>query len=388
MLMSWIVSGSHSLTDERFMEVRFESVTKKYGDFIAVNQLDLNIKSGALHFLLGPSGCGKTTTLRMLAGLESVSGGKLFFDGKDVTNLAAADRGIGMVFQNYALWPHMTVRENIAYGLKLKKLPKSEISERIEEVLAFTQLTNFADRLPGQLSGGQQQRVALARALAIRPSVLLLDEPLSNLDAKLRMEMRENILRIHKQTKITTVYVTHDQKEALSMGSHISVMHSGNLIQTDHPKKLYNHPNNPFIAGFIGETNFLDGKVVEKINNAHGEDGWLVDTSLGKILAKQTAMAECNPGMSVTLSIRPEAVAVLWEKQGESTNVFSLDLEHLTYLGESEQFYFRGTGTTSLKANLYHTPDHDFKEGDKVDCFMNPSDVLILPPQQDMGPGT
>lgn len=366
------------------MEVRFESVTKSYGNFVAVNKFDLKIESGSLHFLLGPSGCGKTTTLRMLAGLESVSSGKLYFDGKDVTNLAAADRGIGMVFQNYALWPHMTVRENIAYGLKLRKMSTREINDRIDEVLEFTQLVPFVERLPGQLSGGQQQRVALARALAIRPNVLLLDEPLSNLDAKLRMEMRENIMRIHKQTKITTVYVTHDQKEALSMGSHISVMHSGNLIQTDNPKKLYNHPVTPFIAGFIGETNFLDGKVIS--TSADG-NAWVVETQMGKITAGQSAI-KCEPGMDVCLSIRPEAVSVIWENELEGNNVFSLELEHLTYLGESEQFYFKDANGLALKANLYHTPDHRFKEGDLVSCQFKPSDVLVLPPQQDMGPGT
>ena len=264
------------------MEVVFKNVFKRYGEFTAVKNLNLSIKSGALHFLLGPSGCGKTTTLRMLAGLEQVTEGQLFFDGRDVTKLPAAERGIGMVFQNYALWPHMTVYKNVEYGLKLRKLTDAQIKQRIEEVLEITQLTNFTHRLPGQLSGGQQQRVALARALAIRPNVLLLDEPLSNLDAKLRMEMRDNILRIHKQTGITTVYVTHDQKESLSMGTQISVMHAGDLIQTAAPRDLYNHPQTPFIAGFIGETNLINGKVVRK----DGED-IVVDTVLGEIVSNR-----------------------------------------------------------------------------------------------------
>src|SRR5690606_26472027 len=258
------------------VEVRFEKIEKRYGDFYAVRDLDLTIKDGALHFLLGPSGCGKTTTLRMLAGLEKPTGGRLLFDGKDVSKMPAADRGIDMVFQNYALWPHMTVHKNIEYGLKLRRLASAAVKLRLDEVLDFTRLTPFAERFPGQLSGGQQQRVALARALAIRPSVLLLDEPLSNLDAKLRLEMRDNISRIHKQTGITTVYVTHDQKEALSMGTMISVMHAGLLIQTDTPRSMYRRPSTAFIAGFIGETNILPGIYRGQSGNFHQ-----VETSLG-----------------------------------------------------------------------------------------------------------
>jgi ABC-type Fe3+/spermidine/putrescine transport system ATPase subunit len=366
------------------MEVRFENVYKRYGDFTAVNNLNLTIEKGALHFLLGPSGCGKTTSLRMLAGLESVSEGRLFFDGQDVTKLASADRGIGMVFQNYALWPHMSVRENIEYGLKLKKLDRQEINRRIDEVLHFTQLTNFVSRLPGQLSGGQQQRVALARALAIRPNVLLLDEPLSNLDAKLRMEMRDNILRIHKQTGITTVYVTHDQKEALSMGTMISVMHGGKLIQTDTPRQLYQRPQSPFIAGFIGETNFLKGRIKER-----PDDGktWHVETPWG-VFVSASSVKDWQVGDEVSLSIRPEMVLVDWDGSLKMDNEVTLTLEHLTYLGESEQFLLQGPDQVRMKANFYHAPDHDFVDGSQVRCGFHPKDVLVLPLQQTMGPAT
>ena len=366
------------------MEVKFQNVVKRYGDFTAVKGLDLTIKDGALHFLLGPSGCGKTTTLRMLAGLEQVSSGSILFDGRDVTKLPAADRGIGMVFQNYALWPHMTVYKNIEYGLKLKKLGADEIKRRIDEVLHFTQLTQFVDRLPGQLSGGQQQRVALARALAIRPNVLLLDEPLSNLDAKLRMEMRDNILRIHKQTKITTVYVTHDQKEALSMGTSISVMHAGRLIQTGSPRILYNHPKTPFIAGFIGEANFFPGKL-----KAMGGEGkpYIVETAVGEMHSLE-ATGDFQVGDEVIVAIRPEAVQIGWSGKLETDNPIALSLEHLTYLGESEQFQLRASDGTSVKANFYHTPEHDFKEGDTVHCGFPAADLLTLKPQPELGPGT
>ena len=363
------------------MEVEFKGVFKRYGQVTAVHDLNLKIENGALHFLLGPSGCGKTTTLRMLAGLESVSEGKLFFNGKDVTKQPAVERGIGMVFQNYALWPHMTVYKNIEYGLKLRKLSKDEIKRRVEEVLEITRLHQFADRLPGQLSGGQQQRVALARALAIRPSVLLLDEPLSNLDAKLRMEMRDNILRIHKQTGITTLYVTHDQREALSMGTKVSVMHAGHLIQTDSPRMLYTAPKTAFIAGFIGETNAVDA-VVEAVNGRE----LTVRTSFGTLRSTHQ-LQPFRIGDKVSLSLRPEAIHIDWTKSGQGVNYFKTGVEYLTYLGESEQFLLKSSGGDCLKVNFYHAPEHDFVVGSEVGCTIETSDVLVLPPSE-LGQGT
>ena len=363
------------------MEVVFKGVFKRYGQVTAVHNINLKIEKGALHFLLGPSGCGKTTTLRMLAGLEPVSQGQLFFNGKDVTKQPAVERGIGMVFQNYALWPHMTVYKNIEYGLKLRKLSKVEIKRRIDEVLEITHLTHFVDRLPGQLSGGQQQRVALARALAIRPNVLLLDEPLSNLDAKLRMEMRDNILRIHKQTGITTLYVTHDQREALSMGTSVSVMHAGHLIQSDSPRTLYTTPKTAFIAGFIGETNPVDA-VVEQVDGP----AIIVKTPFG--LLRSTHQSESfKVGDKVSLSLRPEAIHIDWTRSGTGENYFKCNVEHLTYLGESEQFLLRTEGGHCLKVNFYHAPVHDFREGSDIGCTIDPSDVLVLPPQE-AGPTT
>ncbi len=364
------------------MEVVFQGVYKRYGQTTAVHDLNLTIESGALHFLLGPSGCGKTTTLRMLAGLESVTEGKLFFDGKDVTEQPAVERGIGMVFQNYALWPHMTVYKNIEYGLKLRKLPSAEIKRRIDEVMDITRLTQYRERLPGQLSGGQQQRVALARALAIRPNVLLLDEPLSNLDAKLRMEMRDNILRIHKQTGITTLYVTHDQREALSMGTKVSVMHAGHLIQTDVPRTLYKHPKTAFIAGFIGETNLIDG-TIESWESGQGT----IQTALGRLHSTQGAQ-KFQAGDKVSVSLRPEAILVDWKAAGTGSNFIKAKIEHLTYLGESEQFSLKAQDGTSLKVNFYHAPEHSFQDGDELGCTIAADDVLVLPPQLEMGPGT
>ena len=364
------------------MQVRFQAVEKRYGDFCAVKDLNLTIKSGALHFLLGPSGCGKTTSLRMLAGLENPTSGSIFLGDKDVTKQSAADRGIGMVFQNYALWPHMTVKKNIEYGLKLKKLSSSEIKKRLDEVLAITQLGRFVDRLPGQLSGGQQQRVALARALAVRPHVLLLDEPLSNLDAKLRLEMRENICRIHQETKITTVYVTHDQKEALSMGTDISIMYGGSLMQTGSPRGLYDRPESLFVAGFIGETNLIDGKVVKSLNDGMVE----VESPLG-LLSARSHQKEWAQGALCKLSIRPEALWLVENGKKADVNGFRARLDGLTYLGDSEQLRLDKDGT-SLKANIFHGHDHSSFMGKDLELSVFPKDVLVLSCTEQLGQGT
>lgn len=366
------------------MKVEFQNIYKRFGDFVAVNNLSLTIEDGGLHFLLGPSGCGKTTMLRMLAGLEEVSEGKIFFNGKDVTRQPASERGIGMVFQNYALWPHMTVWKNIEYGLKLRKLTPKEIEDRINEVLEFTKLTMFKDRLPGQLSGGQQQRVALARALSIKPSVLLLDEPLSNLDAKLRLEMRDNISRIHKQTGITTLYVTHDQKESLSMGSSITVMRAGHQIQTGCPRELYNQPKSSFLAGFIGETNIIEGEVVEK----NGET-YQVKTELGTMTSTQPSQ-EFSIGEKVHVSVRPEAIQTV-KPEGES-NHFNAYLEHLSYLGEMEQYrcLFHKDSPHHLKVNLFNPPKvaHGPNEGEDLECWVKYEETLVLPFEEDLSSAT
>jgi ABC-type Fe3+/spermidine/putrescine transport system ATPase subunit len=367
------------------MEVVFKQVTKRYGKTVAVEKLNLTIASGALHFLLGPSGCGKTTTLRMLAGLEAVTEGQILFDGKDVTKIPAAERGIGMVFQNYALWPHMTVLKNIEYGLKLRGLAKGELHDRVTEVLQITQLVRFADRLPGQLSGGQQQRVALARALAIRPNVLLLDEPLSNLDAKLRHEMRDNISRIHKQTGITTVYVTHDQKEALSMGTNISVMHAGSLIQTAPPRELYNTPRSPFVAGFIGETNLISGTFGGSDNKISGGMHF-VDTDLGRMNVSRK-IGSYKVGDKVIVSIRPEAIELALTAKPSDTNCYDVTLNYLTYLGESEQLQLN-RGDTLIRATLFNASNHGLTDGDGARIRIPEASALILPPDDQLGAGT
>ena len=234
------------------MKITLEHVTKKFGDAVAVNGLSAVIESGKLIALLGPSGCGKSTILNMLSGILPVSGGRIFFEDRDVTVLPPEKRNVGLVFQNYALYPHMTVRENICFPLEIKRMPKKQRFERAAELAELVRISEFFDRKPSQLSGGQQQRVAIARALAKEPALLLLDEPLSNLDAKLRVEMREEILRIQRASKVTTVFVTHDQEEASSIADEVILLKLGVLQQQDSPRRLYDEPGNFFAADFLG----------------------------------------------------------------------------------------------------------------------------------------
>lgn len=241
--------------------VRFENVTKRYGDVTALKPLNINIEQGTLCTLLGPSGCGKTTTLRLIAGLETASSGKILIGGEDVTHLSATYRKVSMVFQSYALFPHMTVLENVAYGLTVKRMPKAEAHARAEAGLEMVGLKGFGGRLPSELSGGQQQRVAVARAVVLEPEVLLLDEPLSNLDAKLRRHVREEIRQIQQRLGLTAVYVTHDQEEAMAVSDRIIVMKAAEIAQQGSPHDLYDRPANAFIADFIGDANLLDAEI-------------------------------------------------------------------------------------------------------------------------------
>jgi len=252
-------------------EVIIRDAVKRYGDFTALNGVSLDIHEGEFFTLLGPSGCGKTTLLRMIAGFNSIEGGDFFFGEKRINDVAAHKRDIGMVFQNYAIFPHLTVKENVAYGLKARKTPKKEIETRVAEALELVQISHLADRKPNELSGGQQQRVALARAFVIEPSVLLMDEPLSNLDAKLRVQMRTVIKKLQRRLGITTIYVTHDQEEALAISDRIAVMKDGNIMQIGTPNEIYAKPQNPFVAGFIGVSNFLDCEVKDEEVTIQGE---------------------------------------------------------------------------------------------------------------------
>ncbi len=281
-----------------------KDAVKKYGDNTIISDLSLNIKEGEFFTLLGPSGCGKTTLLRMIAGFNSIEGGDFYFNDTRINDMDPAKRNIGMVFQNYAIFPNMTVEKNVAFGLKNRKLPKEEIKEKTDQFLKLMKIEEYRDRMPERLSGGQQQRVALARALAITPDVLLMDEPLSNLDAKLRVEMRTVIKEIQNTIGITTVYVTHDQEEAMAVSDRIAVMNAGVIQQIGTPQNLYQRPANLFVATFIGHTNVIDGEI-----KMEGKDAYLLFPD-GYRVKLDTIKEEEKKDQKVKCSIRPEELYI------------------------------------------------------------------------------
>ncbi|MCL2900151.1 ABC transporter ATP-binding protein [Brenneria tiliae] len=323
-------------------EVIFNKLEKVYSNgFKAVHGIDLTINDGEFMVIVGPSGCAKSTTLRMLAGLETISGGEVRIGERVVNNLAPKERGIAMVFQNYALYPHMTVKENLAFGLKLSKMPKAQIEEQVAEAAKTLELEELMDRLPRQLSGGQAQRVAVGRAIVKKPDVFLFDEPLSNLDAKLRASMRIRISDLHKQLKksgkaATTVYVTHDQTEAMTMGDRICVMKLGHIMQVDTPDNLYHYPVNMFVAGFIGspEMNIKPSKLVEK----DGQIGLTVGHYTLVLNSEQQDKVRAYSGQDVFFGIRPEYVTVSEtpftanHSQGELVRVENMGHEFFMYI--------------------------------------------------------
>lgn len=276
-------------------KIIIKDAVKKYGEKTVIKSVNLEIQDGEFFTLLGPSGCGKTTLLRMIAGFNSIEGGEFYFNDTLINNMDPSKRNIGMVFQNYAVFPNMTVRGNIEFGLKERKVPKNEMDERVEKILDIMKIREYADRKPQNLSGGQQQRVALARAIVIEPDVLLMDEPLSNLDAKLRVELREEIRRIQKEIGITTVYVTHDQEEAMAVSDRIAVMKDGVIQQCDMPRKIYHKPNNMFVASFIGTNNVINGNYNKDLKEIVIDSGEKFAHDLGNV-----------PSQRVKLSIRPE----------------------------------------------------------------------------------
>lgn len=292
------------------VEINIRHALKKYGDKTVIPDLSLSIKGGEFFTLLGPSGCGKTTLLRMIAGFNSIEGGDFYFNETRINDLDPAKRNIGMVFQNYAIFPHYTVRKNIEFGLKNKKFPKKDIGKRADEFMDIVKIGQYADSMPEQLSGGQQQRVALARALCIEPGVLLMDEPLSNLDAKLRVDMRTAIKEIQRDINITTVYVTHDQEEAMAISDRIAVMHDGVIQHIGTPKNIYQRPANLFVASFIGRSNLLEGRIVMREGK-----GYLC---IGNYEAElSTLTAENRKDQKVKVSVRPEEFLISDEENGD-----------------------------------------------------------------------
>jgi len=348
------------------MQITIHELTKSFGATPVLKGVSLEIRTGELFFLLGPSGCGKTTLLRLVAGFYPPDSGEVRFGDRCVNDVPPHRRNTGMVFQSYALWPHMTVSENVAYGLDVRGVSVAERAERVREALAMVRMEELADRTPNQLSGGQQQRVALARALVIRPDVLLLDEPLSNLDARLRLEMRDEIRRLHETLKLTTVYVTHDQKEALSLADRMAVLRAGVIEQLAGPREVYRRPASRFVADFIGESNWLEGDVEES-----GVDGIRIRTSVGAFHA--TARPTIRRGMPVWLGMRPEAL----DQGGAGPNTFEAELRQTNYLGKIEEYVMRVGG--GLFKCFVQNPEQVLTPGTKLQMRVRPDDLLVLP---------
>lgn len=347
----------------------------KYGVVTAVDHVSFGIDKGELVTLLGPSGCGKTTTLRCIAGLERPDSGDVLIDGRPMFGqgfVPPSRRNIGMVFQNYAVWPHMTVAANVAYGLKIAKVPRALRMQRVREVLELVGLAGLEERYPAQLSGGQQQRVALARALVRQPKVLLLDEPLSNLDAKLREKMRFEIRRIVKQLGITAVYVTHDQAEAMVLSDRIAVMESGRIVQMGSPTEIYHRPATRFVADFIGTTNILEGRV-EQVNKEQGLVS--VITEIGRTLCRLPNPIPVPTDTSVCLSVRPEDVEVLTHCSEPQTNTYQGRVVERAYLGHL-LYLFISVGGTQLRAQCH--PRLQVEEGQEVYVYLDPERCVIL----------
>jgi ABC-type Fe3+/spermidine/putrescine transport system ATPase subunit len=338
------------------MIIEIHGVVKRFGAVTAVDAVDLTVADGELFTLLGPSGCGKTTLLRLLAGFYQPDAGTIRFGDRVVNGLPPYERRIGMVFQNYALWPHMTVADNICYGLRLRRLAAAEVQARLHEGLRKVNLIGFEARYPGQLSGGQQQRVALARALVLNPDILLLDEPLSNLDAKIRIQVRAEIRRLQQELRITTIYVTHDQEEALSLSDRVAVMRDGHVLQVGPPKELYERPRTRFVADFVGTNNLVPGEVQGGGPRDAAAPGGelLVSTALGPL----RAIANGPVSGRCVLAVRPENVAVGAAPAGEGNRVAGR-ISLISYLGNTLRYDVETEPGLVLKADIRDPWHHD-----------------------------
>ena len=349
-------------------EIIIKHALKKYGDNVIIPNLSLDIREGEFFTLLGPSGCGKTTLLRMIAGFNSIEGGDFFFGEKRINDLDPAKRNIGMVFQNYAIFPHYTVRKNVEFGLKNKKFPKDKIKTQSEKFMQLMQIDQYADRMPERLSGGQQQRVALARALCIEPDVLLMDEPLSNLDAKLRVEMRTVINNIQHSVGITTVYVTHDQEEAMAVSDRIAVMNAGVIQHVGTPKSIYQRPANLFVATFIGRSNVIKGKLVVDGGKTY------LETLSGYRAEIHTVRPEQQKEQEITLSVRPEEFLL----DRDSTEGISAIVDDCVFLGLNTHYFVHLSSGEEVEIIQESSIDSIIEPGSEIKLKINTDKVNLF----------
>ena len=349
-------------------EIIIKHALKKYGENVIIPDLNLDIREGEFFTLLGPSGCGKTTLLRMIAGFNSIEGGDFYFGEKRINDLDPAKRNIGMVFQNYAIFPHYTVRKNVEFGLKNKKFPKDKIKTQSEKFMKLMQIDEYADRMPERLSGGQQQRVALARALCIEPDVLLMDEPLSNLDAKLRVEMRTVIKNIQHSVGITTVYVTHDQEEAMAVSDRIAVMNAGVIQHVGTPKSIYQRPANLFVATFIGRSNVIKGKLVVDGGKTY------LETLSGYRAEIKTVRPEQQKSQDIVLSVRPEEFLL----DRDSTEGISAVVDDCVFLGLNTHYFVHLSSGEEVEIIQESSIDSIIEPGSEIKLKINTEKVNLF----------
>lgn len=353
--------------------VELRNVTKRFGGFVATHEVSLSIQAGEFLTLLGPSGCGKTTLLRMISGFETPTEGSVWINGEDVTHVPPYRRNVNQVFQSYALFPHLNVEENIGFGLRMQKVPKAEVTERVKEVTALVSLGGFESRKPSQLSGGQRQRVALARAIVCRPKVLLLDEPLSALDAKLRHNMQVELKRLQKKLGITFVFVTHDQEEALTMSDRIAVVNKGRIEQLGNSAEIYHSPRTTFVANFIGQANILEATVLANEGNF---TRLRLSSDVEVLVPSDSQLA----GLSdLLVSIRPEKIH-LQKTRPDCENVFEAEVDDELFKGATDELSLKTAGgleLTAVAANESATQE-TFHKGEKVWCGLHPSDIVVV----------
>ncbi|MGD9580032.1 MAG: ABC transporter ATP-binding protein [Vampirovibrionia bacterium] len=349
-------------------EVLLKSISKKYGEVEAIKNVNLAIDDKEFIVLVGPSGCGKSTVLRMIAGLEDITSGDLFIGKNKVNNVEPKDRNIAMVFQSYALYPHKNVYENMAFGLKMRKFSKEEIEKRVKKAAEILHITEYLDRKPKQLSGGQRQRVALGRAIVRDPEVFLMDEPLSNLDAKLRVQMRSELIKLHSELQTTFIYVTHDQVEAMTMGDRIAIINDGTIQQVDKPSNIYNNPANMFVASFIGSPpmNFIEGKVDDNALFVTEKFSFKLNENLFEIVKSSNSLNK-----TIILGIRPEHIKITEKDSAD----FSINLDLIEMLGSESLLHF-SVGARSVAAKAH--PDSSFSAGDEVSFKIDLSKVVLF----------